>query len=323
VLHAFVLDGETLTETESLADVEKAHAAGKTYWLDLGPESKEKEKFLLDVLHVHPLVVEDIWLERSLPKVEDFGSYLYILVHGTARGAKASEIELVELDVILGPNFVITHHEKCMSVAAVRDELRRSARMFKKGPAWVVHSLLDHLVDHYTPLLDEMDEEIADLEDKVLAYAGTHREKGLMARILSFKRGLMKLRRISSHQRDILLRLSRAEFDEIPTEAVPFYRDVYDHFARVTDLADGYRELVAGVMEAYLSVQSNRMNEVMKRLTIISTIMMPLTFIAGVYGMNFQVMPELGWKYGYPFAIGLMIAVAIGVVGYFKAKHWL
>lgn len=320
---AFVLDGDSLRETESLAEVEKAHAEGKHYWLDLGEQTPEKHKFLLDVLHIHPLVVEDVWCERSLPKVEDFDDYVYVLVHGTARGSRASDIDLLELDILLGPNFVITHHEKSRSVGAVQEELRRSSRTLKKGPAWVMHSLLDHLVDHYVPLLDQMDEEIAELEDKVLAHAGTPREKGLMARVLTFKRGLMKLRRISSHQRDILLRLSRREFDEIPDEAVPFYRDVYDHFARVTDLADGYRELVAGVMEAYLSVQSNRMNEVMKRLTIISTIMMPLTFIAGVYGMNFKYMPELGWTFGYPAAIVLMIAVTVGVLAYFKAKRWL
>ncbi len=322
-MRAFVMDGDSLRETESLAEVEKAHAEGKNYWLDIGEQTPEKHKFLIDVLRIHPLVVEDIWCERSLPKVEDFDGYMYVLVHGTARGAVPSDIDLIELDILLGSNFVITHHEKSRSVSAVQEELRRSSRTLKKGPAWVMHSLLDHLVDHYMPLLDQMDEEIADLEDKVLAHAGTPKEKGLMARVLTFKRALMKLRRISSHQRDILLRLSRREFDKIPDDAMPFYRDVYDHFARVTDLADGYRELVAGVMEAYLSVQSNRMNEIMKRLTIMSTIMMPLTFIAGVYGMNFQFMPELGWKLGYPAAIGLMIAVTVGVVTYFKAKRWL
>jgi magnesium transporter len=322
-MHAFWMEGDSLRETEDLAVVEQAHKDGTNYWLDLGPETPETHKFLADVLHIHPLVIEDIWLDRSLPKVEDFDGYVYVLAHGAERRGSKDEITLLEIDILLGKNYVITHHEKSLCVKAARAELRRSPRTLKKGPAWVMHALLDHLVDHYTPLLDDMDEEIAELEDKVLAHAGTPKEKGLMQRILTFKRTLMKLRRISSHQRDILLRLSRREFDEIPDDAVPFFRDVYDHFARVTDLADGYRELVAGVMEAYLSVQGNRMNEIMKRLTIISTIMMPITFIAGVYGMNFENMPELKWNVGYPLALGLMLAVSVGVVLYFKSKRWL
>lgn len=316
------MDGESLRETEDLADVQSAHEEGKNYWLDIGDQTDEKHRFLLDTLHVHPLIAEDIWSDRSLPKTEAFEGYLYVLVHGIERDKAKKSIALLELDIVIGKNFVITHHAKVTCVKSVREEIRRTARALKKGPAWVMHSLLDHLVDHYVPLLDEMDEEISSLEDAVLAHAGTPKGKGLMQRTLGFKRTLMKLRRISSHQRDILLRLSRREFDEIPEEAMPFYRDVYDHFARVTDLADGYRELIAGVMEAYLSVQSNRMNEIMKRLTIISTIMMPLTFIAGVYGMNFENMPELKWAWGYPFALVLMLSVAGGVLMYFKSKHW-
>lgn len=319
---AFIMDGESLRETEDLAEVEQAHKDGKNYWLDLGPQTDEKQRFLTDVLKVHALVIEDIWCDRSLPKIEDFEGYLYVLVHGIERGPKGGEMQLLELDILVGKNYVVTHHEKSRCVKAARDEIRRSSRALKKGPAWVMHTLLDHLVDHYVPLLDEMDEEISTLEDSVLAHAGTPKGKGLMAQTLKFKRTLHKVRRIASHQRDILLRLSRREFGEIPEDAMPFYRDVYDHFARITDLADGYRELVAGVMEAYLTTQSNRMSEVMKRLTVISTIMMPLTFIAGVYGMNFEVMPELKWRYGYPFALALMIGVAIGVLLYFKKKHW-
>ena len=117
--------------------------------------------------------------------------------------------------------------------------------------------------------------------------------------------------------------MSRAEFDEIPAEAAPFFRDVYDHFVRVTDLAESYRELASGALEAYLSVQANRMNEIMKTLTLMSTVMLPLTFIAGVYGMNFKAMPELEWSYGYPYAVGLMLVVGIGLGVWFRRRRWL
>jgi magnesium transporter len=322
-MRAFVLDGEKVVETSDFDVVRRAHEQEKHYWIDLGDESEEGAKFLRDVIRAHPLVIEDVWADRQLPKVEDFDAYLYILVHGTRRGSNATGIEMLELDILLGSHWVVTHQKESRSVAAVTEELRRSPRLLAKGSAWVVHALLDHLVDHYLPLLDEMDDELDKLEVDVLTKAGTPNDRGLMKRMLSLKRAIQRLRRVSIHQRDILLRLSRREFDEIPADATPFYRDVYDHFARVTELSDSHRDMAAAVMEAYLSVQSNRMNEVMKRLTLISTVMLPLTFIAGVYGMNFQVMPELGWKWGYAFALGLMAAVAIGVLAWFRTKRWM
>jgi magnesium transporter len=186
---------------------------------------------------------------------------------------------------------------------------------------------MDRLVDAYMPLIDRFDEQIEGIETKILsASAGKtvlRSEREIIPRILRVKRSLQLLRRTTIYQREILLRLARAEFDEIPRELVPFYRDVYDHFARVTELVDSYRELVTNLLEAHLSLQSNRMNEVMKRLTIISTVMLPLSLVAGIYGMNFKVMPELEWAYGYPTALGLMALVAAGILTWFKAKKWL
>jgi magnesium transporter len=140
---------------------------------------------------------------------------------------------------------------------------------------------------------------------------------------MRIKRSLQMLRRVTIYQREILLRIVRAEFDEIPAELTPFYRDIYDHMARVTELVDSYRELTAGLLEAHFSIQSQQMNEIMKRLTLISKIMLPLTLIAGIYGMNFEHMPELKWADGYYFALGLMGVVAVGIIFYFKRKRWL
>jgi len=128
---------------------------------------------------------------------------------------------------------------------------------------------------------------------------------------------------VSIREREILMRLARGEFDVVPSEALPYYRDVYDHLVRVADLAESYRDLVTGALDAYLSAQSNRMNEIMKTLTLISTVMLPLTFIAGVYGMNYENMPELKWRYGYPFALGLMIVVAVTIVVWFRRRKWV
>ncbi len=153
--------------------------------------------------------------------------------------------------------------------------------------------------------------------------AGTPRGRAVLLRILAFKRRLQELRRMGIYQREILLRISRGEFDEIPTDALPFFRDVYDHFLRINDIAEGYRDLVTSALDAYLSVQSNRMNEIMKTLTLMSTVMLPLTFIVGLYGMNFKHMPELEWVWGYPGAIGFMIVVASSIMLWFRHRGWI
>ncbi|MFO0675440.1 MAG: magnesium/cobalt transporter CorA [Polyangiaceae bacterium] len=223
---------------------------------------------------------------------------------------------------MLGQTFVLSHGVSA-SVSAVAEDLKRSPRLLKKGPVWVVHALLDHLIDDYLPVLDTIDVHVEELEDAVLASAESKDSPDMMRSIFSMKRSLYALRRVSVHQRDILLRLSRAEFDEIPREAMPFFRDVYDHFTRVTDMTDNYRDLVTNAFEGYMSVQSHRMNQIMKTLTLISTVMLPLTFIAGVYGMNFHAMPELSWQYGYPFALTLMAVVGIAIVVWFKVKRWV
>lgn len=321
--HVLEADG-TVRETKDLSDLRAAHASNKHLWIDLDEHTPEAHALLLDTFQLHPLTVEDLWATRALPKVEGFDDYLFVLVHGVRREGNPARVRVIELDVVVGKTFVITHHtEPSPSVDAVCGELARSSKLLKRGPAWLLHSLLDHMVDNYTPVLDEFDEVIETLEQDVIDKAGTPKGRKLMGRIFEVKRDLQAVRRVSAHQREILMRLSRAEFPEIPEDATPFFRDVYDHFARVSEVAEGYRELVTSTMEAYLSVQGNRMNEVMKTLTLISTVMLPLTFIAGVYGMNFDVMPELRWHYGYAAVLGAMLATAVGIVFFFRHKRWL
>ena len=148
-------------------------------------------------------------------------------------------------------------------------------------------------------------------------------DRQVVPHIIRIKRSLQTLRRTTIYQREILLRLARAEFDQIPRELVPFYRDIYDHFTRLTELVDSYRELVTSLLDAQFSMQSTRMNAIMKQLTMISTIMLPLSLIASIYGMNFKHMPELEWLYGYPAAIGLMVVVATGILISYRRNRWM
>ena len=323
---ARIFDGTVHVSTDGV-EILAAMKAGKHVWVELERQTPEADALLLG-LEMHPLTVEDVWGMGSRPKIDDFPGYLYVVVHGIG-SAKRSKLELVEVDVVLGPNWLVTHDRDGLVADDIGTELDHSSRPLQKGPAWVAHAVLDRVVDRYLPVIDQLDTEIDQLETDVLDQAGTPRGKLVLARILGFKRTLQMLRRMSIHQREILLKLSRGEYDEIPPEALPFYRDVYDHFLRVQDITEGYRDLVTSALDAYLSVQSNRMNEIVKALTLMSTVMLPLSFIAGVYGMNFKGekspynMPELDWFFGYPFALVLMAAVAGGILFWFRHKGWI
>jgi magnesium transporter len=320
-MRARILEGDHLRTTSSLEDIRAAIAEKRVTWVDLEKQSDDASA-LLAGLGIHALTIEDIWNNRSQPKLEDYDNYLYVIVHGI-RGTKKAGLDLTELDIVIGGSFVITYDPDGTITGEVATELERQPKLCQKGPAWIAHQMLDHAVDRYLPVVDQIDKEISALEDEVLKRAGTRRGPPVLRKILRFKRTLLELRRMSIHQREILLRLARGEFDEIPPELAPYYRDVYDHFLRVNDLIESYRDLVTSALEAYLSVQSNRMNEVMKTLTLISTVMLPITFIAGVYGMNFDNMPELHWKYGYAWALGLMACVTLGTLVFFRRKGWI
>ncbi len=323
-MKAVYLVEDQVKTTSSLAEVRAALAADRMIWIQVDDEvCAQAQEILVDILKLHPLTVEDIWSSRSAPKVDDFEAYLFVLLHGVARAKGPKKVELVEVDIVIGKRFLITHDPANLVGDALRAELARSNRLLVKGIPWLAHAALDFAVDGFLPVIDELDGDLEQLQDDVLEKAGTPQGRGVLQRILQFKRTLQELRRVGIHQREILLKLSRGEYAELPAEVLPFYRDVYDHFLRISDITEGYRDLVTSSLDAYLSVQSNRMNEIMKTLTLMSTVMLPLTFIAGVYGMNFDHMPELHWLWGYPFALGLMVAVAIAIFAMFRHRGWI
>ena len=324
---ARILESAGIAVSTDGVEIAAAIKAGKKVWVELERKTEEADRLLAEI-QVHPLTVEDIWGQGSQPKLDDFPNYLYIVIHGVG-SAKRTKLDLVEVDILLGTNWLITHDRDGLVSDDIGTELDHSPRLLSKGVPWLAHAILDRCVDRYLPIIDQLDGELDELEHDVIEKAGTPRGRGVLARILDFKRVLQTLRRMSIHQREILLRLSRGEYEEIPPEALPFYRDVYDHFLRIQDITEGYRDLVTSSLDAYLSVQSNRMNEVMKTLTLMSTVMLPLTFIAGIYGMNFDPeyspfnMPELRWFFGYPFALVLMAAVGGAIMLWFRHRGWI
>src|SRR5215510_5387802 len=291
-------------------------------WIDMESPTAADEDILLNVFHFHPLTVEDCRENRHYPKIEEFPGYLYFIVHGVRADTSPDHFNTIELDGFLGQNYVITyHHDYFRSIANVKQLIRTSPVACQRGGPYLLHQILDQVVDYYSPVLDEFDERIDKLEEDIFTLRKPNNE--ILSQIMDLKRSVLRLRRISSKQMDILYRMSRGEFSLIPHDMLPFFRDVHDHLVRVVDLAESYRDLISGALEAYLSVVSNRLNEIMKVLTIFSAVMLPLTFIAGVYGMNFENMPELHSRYGYFGAWALMILVAVGMLIFFWRRGWI
>lgn len=294
-------------------------------WIDLPAElSDDTRTFLARDLGIHPLVIEDLYAQYLLPKTEEFDDYLYVLLHCLRTEGESKELAITELDLLLSDRWLVTHAldagTATCTVDKVFPDLVKQRRLWEKGAAWLFHGVVDRVVDEYMPVTESYDQELSELEAIVLD--GTA-DNFAVERMFGIKRSLVKLRRLTVHQRDIFQKLARKEFAVIPDALLPFMRDVYDHFARNVDLAESYRDLTTNVLEMHLSMQSFRMNEVMKLLTMLSTVMLPLTLVAGIYGMNFEHMPELKWKYGYPAALGLMAVTALGMVLYFRKKRWL
>jgi magnesium transporter len=291
-------------------------------WVDMEKPTTADEQVLLDVFKFHPLTVEDCRENRHYPKIEEFGGYLYFIVHGVRADTSPDHFNTIELDGFLGRNYVITyHHDSFRSINNVKQLIHTSPISCKRGAPFLLYQILDQIVDFYSPVLDDFDERIDKLEDDIFTLKSPNNE--ILEEIMDLKRGVLRLRRISTKQMDVFYRMSRGEFSLLDPQMLPFYRDIYDHLIRVTDLAESYRDLISGALEAYLSVVSNRLNEIMKVLTIFSAVMLPLTFIAGVYGMNFDNMPELHSRYGYFGAWLLMLVVAIGMLGFFWRRGWI
>lgn len=312
-----------LTSVDAIREVVGKFPHG-TLWVDL-PEalSDDVKRLLTESFGIHSLTVEDVGATYLLPKLEDFDSLLYVLVHTIDPSSTLDDLRLSEVDVLLGPRWLITHHTECVSVAALWADRARARRLLERGAAWLMHALLDRVVDDYLPVTRLYDRELERLEGRLFDPANSDRAQGAIGELFALRRSLGKLRRLTAYEREIFARLSRESRALIPEALVPFYRDVYDHIVRVAELCEAQRETATSLFDTHLSMQSQRLNEVMKVLTMFSTVILPMTLIAGIYGMNFDHMPELRWPAGYPLALGAMAFVGIGAVSYFRRKGWL
>ena len=296
-------------------------------WVDLQGETEghieEAKDVLLNVFHFHKLTVEDCIETRNQPKVEAFEKYFYFIVHGIRPGeTNAGNFTTKELDGYLGENFVVTFHvERFRSIKVVKEQVRSSTFVCQRGAAYLLHHILDELVDLYMPIVDDFDRSINSLEERVFDMKKS--TNAILGEIMNLRRSVARLRRISARQLDVLYRISHGEFPQIPEQILPFYRDVHDHLVRITDLAENYRDLVSGLFDIHFSVVANRANDVMKTLAVVSAIILPLSLIAGIYGMNFENMPELHSQNGYYLTMAVMVILAVVLLVYFWRKGWI
>jgi magnesium transporter len=292
----------------------------ETIWVDFETPTDNESEVLSTVFNFHPLAVEDCIAESHLPKLDDYGDYLFLVIHGARRGESPGTFNTVDVNFFVGKRYLVTFHPShTRSVDQTKERCQKNTQILSKGIDFLLYEIMDRLVDNYFPILDDFDVVIDELE-----YEAFHNPtRATLDRIFSLKRDVTALRRITGPQREIFNRLSRDSFAVISRRAAPYFRDVYDHLFRISDLAESYKDLGAGLMEAYLMVVSNRLNEIIKVLTLIATIMLPLTLITGIYGMNFEYMPEIKWRYGYFFVIGFMALVGFGLLYYFRKRRWI
>ena len=270
----------------------------------------------------HPLVLEDILNTAQRPKLEDFGSYIFLVGKMLSWDEASKEVRTEQLSILVGPHWVVTFQERVGDVfEPLRKRIREHrGRVRRMGPTYLAFSMLDAVVDNYFTILEKIGEELEPLEEKVLKDPDTASVQVLH----KWKREALILRRAVVPLREVASALARDEHPLVPSEAVPFLRDLHDHTLQVADTVDGIREMVSSLLDLHLTMVSNRMNEVMKVLTVIATIFIPLTFIAGIYGMNFEQMPELGWSWAYPVGFWSVIgAVTASLLWFFRKRRWL
>jgi magnesium transporter len=283
-------------------------------WLDVQDPSEGDIDLLRREFGFHELALEDVITRHERAKVDQYEGWYFIVFY-----ALRSE-GVQEIDLFVGQNYLVTvHHGDVPEIAETAERWRNNAARFERGVGLVVYSLLDAIVDGYFPLVDELAERVEAVERNIF----DTRSGNSLDDIFVLKRQLLNVRRVLSPQREVLNILVRRDNPIFNQELVLYFQDVYDHSVRVLDTIDLYREQLSGLIDAHLSVISNRLNDIMKRMTALATILMTLALIAGIYGMNFKIMPELNWVYGYPYALGLMAITGGILFAIFRHLDWL
>lgn len=296
-------------------------ASGVVLWVDLSAPKPEETRILSDVFHFHELSIEDAVSEIHHPKIEPYPHYLYLILHGIDFKAREHCFRTVDVDFFLGPNYLVTVHSGVSrSISRISEVCGRNPAALAEGPGALMHRIIDVMVDNYSPEVQKLSDRLDKLEKEVF----THPDPTLARRILDFKRDVSSLRRVVLPERDAVGRLARREFPIISEPLSYRFRDVYDHLVRISDEAMFFHDRIGSLLDAHLSTVSNALNAVMKVLTIIATLFMPLGVVAGLYGMNVT-LPEMpgGASAQFWWVLGFMAAMSAGMLWFFRRRHWI
>ena len=310
--------------TQCVEQVDPAWLApdsGVWVWVDLDQPTPEEARILTDVFHFHELAVEDAMSESHHPKIESYGDYLYLILHGIDFSAKEHCFKTKDIDFFLGAQFLVTIHPRVSrSIGKVNEICRRNDRVLGEGPAVLLHRIVDTMVDNYRPEVEELEERLDAIEDEVFE----NPNPGLARKILNFKKDISSLRQVVLPQRDAVARLARREFSFITEQLAYRFRDVHDHLVRISDEAMFFQDRITGILDAHLSAVSNQLNQVMKVLTIFTTLAMPLTVLTGVYGMNVPLPHFPGGEHSqFWWVMGMMFAISGAMLMFFRRRNWI
>ena len=308
--------GDRLEEISREAATDLLSRRDANLWFHFDTPTEEELDFLKENFAIHHLTIEDIVNQNQRPKIEPFENYVYLAIHPLRREAKW-EIEPSELDLLLGRGWIVSVH--CGPLPGLINNSQLHERIpaaLGRGADFLLYTLVDLVVDSYFPVMDDVEDKIESLEDRLLLRA----HPGVMNRLLSLKRSIVHIRRAVTPQREVLNQLTRHDFPFVRPENLVYFRDVYDHLIRIAEELDSLRDILSSVLEIHLASTSNQLNATMKRLTAYGTIFVMITAIAGIYGMNFKFMPELEWRYGYFVVLGVMAAISPGLYFYFKKR---
>lgn len=321
LLRVIVLDQDELRQggLELLHQWDENGSA--SVWIDISrPTQEDIEPLLEEWFRFHELAAEDALSENTLPKYDRFGKYDFFVFRSIVLEVENRSFDAIKLSCFLGRNFVVTIHGVDLpAIDSVWNRLPLDSRVLSRGTDFLLYLVLDYLVDQHFPLIDQVEDRLEDIQAVVFSDPSPE----LLDELLDLKRQLNLMRRHSLPQRELFNQISRGDAQFIRAEHLIYFRDLYDHMYRISESIDIERDMAASTTEAYLSVMANRTNDIMKVLTIFSAIMLPLNLIAAIYGMNFEFMPELQWRLGYPFALLLMLLVGVVMLRYFSRRGWI
>jgi magnesium transporter len=286
------------------------------YWVDFDKPTTEEWALLDSFFHFHPLAIEDCLDRLQRPKVDYYDGYQFFVVHAL----NAQTLEAEELDIFVGKNFVVTfHHSSVEELDLVRKKLQRDASFWERGSVYAMYQILDKVVDSYFPIVHKIEDHLNEIDDK-MSFDMKHFS---MDTVFNMRSDLLWLRRTILPMSDLIYRVLNSSRFDLQKHEYTYFADISDHLVKLTEIVESNRELTADIRDSYMAMNSNRMNRIMMILTIVSSIFIPLTFVAGVYGMNFENMPELQMKNGYFFALGAMILIGLSMLAWFKHKGWM